>query len=275
MESAPAAPPIGRIRRVLATTALVTAGFGLGLSAGGMPGDLMLTALGFVGYITAGLAVGAEARRVGAALPPVGDLRITRRRAGQLTAITIGTFALSLAGLYLSLVVLSIPFEDWVTTTFIRPDDADVLPSGLVHRALFAIEAVALAPIVEELVFRGVMLHWWSRTLGLRRAVLVSALMFGALHFDPLGSTLFALVATALYMGTGTMLAPIVFHAMWNCTVTIVTAASAGASEQDTLAAFRAGWPMALAVLLAAALVLSRGLRSLRPADGWRLPSLE
>lgn len=265
----------GRIRHVLARTALVTAAAGFGMTLGGMPKEFLYTALGFVGYVTAGLAVAGESRRVGLPMPPIGDLTITATRARQLALVSSSTFIVSLAGLYLSLIVLSLPFGDWVSTTFLQPDADEVMPTGLVHRALFAIETVALAPLVEELVFRGAMLHWWSRTLGLRRAVLTSALIFGAMHFDPLGSTLFALVASALYMSTGTMLAPIVFHAMWNCLVTILTAVSSGsASEVETLAAFRGSWPVAAAGLLAAALVLRRAVLALRPPGGWRLPPL-
>lgn len=265
----------GRIRHVVARTALVTAAAGLGMTLGGMPKEFLFTALGFVGYTTAGLAVAAESRRVGLPMPPINDLPLTAVRARQLAVVAASTLVVSLAALYLSLILLSLPFGDWVTTSFLQPDADELMPTGMVHRALFAIETVALAPLVEELVFRGVMLHWWSRTLGLRRAVITSAVIFGAMHFDPLGSTLFALVASALYMSTGTMLAPIVFHAMWNCLVTILTAVSEGAaSEVETLAAFRGSWPVAVVALLAAGLVLSRAVRSLRPPDGWQLPPL-
>ena len=265
----------GRIRRVVVVPVLLALGVGIGMTIADAPDGVMGTATGFVFYLALAWSIAVEARRVGSPLPPVHDLRLDARRGSQLAVLIVSTFVVSLAGLYLSLIALSWPLEEWVTNTFLRPDDDAGMPEALLHRALLTIEAVALAPIVEELLFRGVMLHWWAARWGVKRAVVASALVFGALHFDPLGTTLFAFVATALYMSFRTMLAPIVFHAMWNCTVTVLSWLPAGRERPDeTIQAFRADWPWAALYLAAAAILLGIALRRLHPPDGWRLPPL-
>lgn len=266
---------VGRIRRIVGMAVLATAAVAAGALMAGLRDDALFTTLGFVFYLSAAWAVALEARRVHSPLPPVHDVRVDLRQGVQLAVVVVSTFVVSLAGLYLTLIVLSWPFEDWVTTTFLIPDEDKGFPDDLVHRALFTIETVALGPMVEELLFRGVMLHWWAQRWGLRRAVLASALIFGAMHFDPIGSTLFALVATALYMSFGTMLVPIVFHSMWNCTVIIMASFSEHShAPAETLASFRAAWPIALAWLVVAAVALSLTIRGLRPPGGWQLPLL-
>lgn len=268
------APRIGRIGRIFARTVLLTALAGIGLVIGGLRGDAFQTVLGFAFYVFAAIAIKLEANETGARLPPHHDVALDKRRGYQLAGASVATFIASIAGLYLALVVLSWPFEEWVVRTFLGPDDEPALPGGTLLRAVHAIETVALGPAVEEVLFRGLMLHWWARRWGVRRAVVTSALLFGALHLDPLGSTLFALVATALYMSFGTLLAPIVFHAMWNCSVTVLTAFSQpGAPEAESIASFRSSWPWALGALVAALGLLHATLRSLRPVEGWVLPS--
>ena len=83
----------------------------------------------------------------------------------------------------------------------------------------FALVALVMAPVIEELVFRGI-LYPAIRQRGFPRAALwVSALLFAFTHanvmtFIPL--TFLALVLTWLYERTGNILAPIVAHGTFN-----------------------------------------------------------
>jgi membrane protease YdiL (CAAX protease family) len=55
-------------------------------------------------------------------------------------------------------------------------------PMGLVGWVLLAVPAVLLAPVGEELLFRGVLLPWLSGWMGRVAALMVSAGAFASLH---------------------------------------------------------------------------------------------
>lgn len=75
---------------------------------------------------------------------------------------------------------------------------------------------VVMAPIVEEFLFRGVMLHRFTLKWGIRTAILISSFIFGILHADILGAFLFGVVMCILYIRTGTLIVPIICHMLNN-----------------------------------------------------------
>ncbi|MGA2052218.1 MAG: type II CAAX endopeptidase family protein [Opitutales bacterium] len=87
--------------------------------------------------------------------------------------------------------------------------------------AAFALLAVALAPINEELLFRGG-LYRFIKSLGRPRlALAVSSLLFGLAHFNLLEFLPLVLIGALLvrtYERTGRIIAPIAFHAAFNAT---------------------------------------------------------
>jgi membrane protease YdiL (CAAX protease family) len=82
-----------------------------------------------------------------------------------------------------------------------------------------AFAMVVVAPIAEELVFRGVILRRWTHKWGFGRAALASSAAFAILHLDPPGAFLFALVMVHLYTRSGTLLVPMTAHALNNAIV--------------------------------------------------------
>jgi uncharacterized protein len=82
-----------------------------------------------------------------------------------------------------------------------------------------ACAAILLIPVAEELLFRGVLYPSFRRSLGRRRAIWASAVLFGAVHFNLmtfLPLTLLGLLLAWLYERTGNLLAPIVAHSTFN-----------------------------------------------------------
>ena len=77
---------------------------------------------------------------------------------------------------------------------------------------------VILAPLLEEIVFRGLLFTRLTKKWGMPRAMIVSSLFFGLLHFpfNPIGAALMGIVACVLYVRTRTLLVPITLHAMNN-----------------------------------------------------------
>lgn len=72
--------------------------------------------------------------------------------------------------------------------------------SGLL---VFAVLAVAVAPVVEELLFRGVVLRGLMMRTGFWSAALLSSLMFGLLHATALDANGLLVVGSATVLGLG------------------------------------------------------------------------
>lgn len=79
--------------------------------------------------------------------------------------------------------------------------------------------AVVLAPVFEEILFRGIGLPLIARKWGVAPAVVIVSLFFAAIHFHlPSMMPLFVIaVAFSLaYIHTGSIVVPIVMHALFN-----------------------------------------------------------
>ncbi len=97
-------------------------------------------------------------------------------------------------------------------------------PGWQVVLIVFAV--VVVAPIVEEILFRGIFYPGLRRRMGVGWAVLVSALFFGFLHFQLLGFVPLAAIGAILallYESQGSLAAPIVAHAMNNGIIVLIT----------------------------------------------------
>lgn len=75
---------------------------------------------------------------------------------------------------------------------------------------------VIIAPIVEEILFRGVMLHRFTIKWGVKWAILASSTIFAIFHNDIIGAFIFAIVMCILYIKTASILVPIVAHIINN-----------------------------------------------------------
>jgi membrane protease YdiL (CAAX protease family) len=85
----------------------------------------------------------------------------------------------------------------------------------------FALTGLALifAPIIEELMFRGVFYRWMRDRGRPRLALWGSALLFGLIHFNVVAFiplTLFGALLAWLYQRTGNLLVPIFTHCFFN-----------------------------------------------------------
>lgn len=85
-----------------------------------------------------------------------------------------------------------------------------------------------IAPFIEETVFRGVILGQIAKRYGTTAGILISSLLFGAVHLmngelDPVSmlqlvfsGTLMAILLSTVYLYEGTLWASIVVHALYN-----------------------------------------------------------
>lgn len=99
----------------------------------------------------------------------------------------------------------------------------DALAGGR-QLVLAGIVIVIVAPITEELIFRGVMLPALQRRVGFWSAAIVSSLVFCAIHVEVIASQPLALVGMFVlsmllagsYQLTGSLIVPIIVHAVFN-----------------------------------------------------------
>jgi membrane protease YdiL (CAAX protease family) len=160
---------------------------------------------------------------------PVEDYRlgVTRRDAVVGVAAGIGTQLVLLPLLYLPLLELFDVDQD-------RLDDAARDLTDKAHGTLGVVLLVLIvgigAPIVEELLYRGLLQGSLARLLPAPAAIGITALVFGAFHLQLLqlpGLALFGVVAGVLFHRTGRLGAPILCHVAFNL-VTVVTLVAGG-----------------------------------------------
>jgi membrane protease YdiL (CAAX protease family) len=204
---------------VLAFVALQTVvGFVLSFS-GVEPGTRIFVAFTVAGALVA-LGVLFALRRVPGLLRITG-LRVPRfeRRCGVLGASLLGVAGGLATALFAAAYLLVIA---WLGLMPLAAEQAAhlTLMDGLT-RALLAVVA---APLVEELMFRGVLFRGMQRSFRPWVAVVLSAAVFAAIH-PPLGFIpVFTLgvVAALSFRRTGLLLTPIVAHAVYNFVIVVV-----------------------------------------------------
>ncbi len=122
------------------------------------------------------------------------------------------SIAFSLAMFWLQLAILY-PAFPWLAELLLAPIET---PGGVGYEYFTLLTLVILAPIVEEFVFRGVFLTRFAAKTSMWGGILISSLLFGVLHLDFVGAFLFGIIASLLYLRTGNLLLPILFHMLNN-----------------------------------------------------------
>ena len=95
--------------------------------------------------------------------------------------------------------------------------------SSLAGNLSLAVLTVLVAPVVEETLFRGVLINRWGSKWSVGAAVIVSSIAFGVLHLNPLGLTVVGAITAVLYLSTRSLIVPMVFHAANNLIVILPT----------------------------------------------------
>lgn len=126
---------------------------------------------------------------------------------------------------------------------------------------------------MEEVVFRGVLLHLWAKRWGVWRAALGTSALFGAMHIQGAFSAfVFGMTMVALYVRTGSLLIPIGAHMLHNLALTMT--GFGPDSDPVTLERLAADAPLFLGLFVAslAIVVIVVRFASARP---WRIPTAE
>ncbi len=145
------------------------------------------------------------------------------------------------------------------------------------YDALMLFLLIVYAPLVEELVFRGILLQRWSAKWGLRWGLVASSLLFGLLHVNnPLGLMLFGLVMGLLYVKTRSLWVPVACHSLNNLTaVGIDWLSRATAGEQTyTVEDVQSSWWVGLILVAISAPFVWRFVRRSWPTQSGEIPYL-
>ncbi|NJL48282.1 MAG: CPBP family intramembrane metalloprotease [Leptolyngbyaceae cyanobacterium SM2_5_2] len=129
----------------------------------------------------------------------------------QLLWLVVGVFLFSLGAFHISYVVLSLVAPNLVESTLEQSLvlSADKAAAPGLYTALMFISVVIVAPITEEFIFRGVLLHRWGVKWGIRRAILMTSVLFGLLHANLVGLFVFGVVMSLLYLSTARCWCPL------------------------------------------------------------------
>ncbi len=120
------------------------------------------------------------------------------------------------------------PLSDPVTRDVI---DALTNPSSRASALVLLVSIVALAPVFEEVIFRGILYRYLRLRLGVRRAAVLSAIVFSLVHANPANALpLFGLglVLSGVVERSGGILPAIVVHALWNASQVALMSVTAG-----------------------------------------------
>jgi membrane protease YdiL (CAAX protease family) len=153
-------------------------------------------------------------------LRTTGRTPLRRLRAGDVRAILIGIGVLFLVRIGTAVQLVATHQTQHVQSGFEHFDVVGKLPNVTIISIALAVAAmVFIAPIVEEIVFRGLLFGALAPHVGVLAAALVSAVIFGAVHGDPvLFPTLAALgfVSAIAYAKTGNLWVSITLHSVNN-----------------------------------------------------------
>ncbi|MBI4234432.1 MAG: CPBP family intramembrane metalloprotease [Chloroflexi bacterium] len=130
---------------------------------------------------------------------------------GPLVALVAAILVFSFGGALITAYLFT-RYTEWPITEF--GDELELAVPILV------LTAAILAPLWEELLFRGVLLHRWAHKWSPTRGILLSSLIFALLHVDTVGAFVFGLVMCILYVKTHTLIVPVIAHALNNIAVT-------------------------------------------------------
>ncbi len=97
----------------------------------------------------------------------------------------------------------------------------DSLEEDLLFFTINRIIIIFIAPVIEETIFRGILLHKWGRKYGFKKAVIITSIIFAILHLNIIGGFIFSLVVSLLYLKNYNLLIPIILHMIYNFIYTI------------------------------------------------------
>ena len=193
--------------------------------------------------------------------------------------LTLLIFLFSMSAVCATFIPLSYVIPEFVQWWYI--DTLDIIYTDgssypFLPNVLGLISLIILAPVIEEVAFRGILLHRWSYKWGVKKAIIISSLVFAVLHADPIGAFVFGAGMCVLYLRSQSLWVPIICHSAHNLAVWILEAgyqASVGPGAVYTLEDFRSEWIFGAVSGVIVVLWVMVYLRKPTGLKQWRLPA--
>lgn len=201
----------------------------------------MLVMIGFTFWVW------QQSKGLGVHLPSLTGKVFNNYRFLPTLTIIIFLFLFSLGAFQFFYGLISFVAPDFVENflnqkIFVGPSESSF---PLLKNILIAINIVIVAPITEEFIFRGIILHRWAEKWNIQIAVVASSLFFGVLHGNAVGLFIFGLAMALLYLKTNRLIVPIIAHTLNNFAVLVIEFILLSTSEVDvsySLSEFRSQW---------------------------------
>ena len=134
--------------------------------------------------------------------------------------------AIALGAIFITMATLAAANESWFYW-YLRQAEymelyMELVSESMIPYTITIIAMVVVGPVVEEYLFRGLLLSSWGIKWGATRAILLSSFLFGILHMDPIGAFIFGVVLSLIYYHTGSLLLVILIHILNNALVVVL-----------------------------------------------------
>lgn len=105
----------------------------------------------------------------------------------------------------------------------------------IVQYLLIFVMVSVIAPVIEEVVFRGVLVERLGLKYGYTSAVIISSIIFGVLHADVIGAFVFGIILSIIYLQTKSLLMPVLIHALNNALAILIFEYPIGYEAWETI----------------------------------------
>ena len=149
-----------------------------------------------------------------------------------------------------------IPMSDWIKEAFMQIAEMN----GILGFLTIAV----LAPVLEEWIFRGIVLEGLLKNTSPWKAILISSILFGIVHLNPwqfIGATIIGIFLGWIYYRTGNLLYCMIIHFANNAfAFLLMSQTSAEEMMNETLAESYGGEGNMLVIIPASILVIIGGV---------------
>ena len=141
------------------------------------------------------------------------------------TLLGIPMFGISLFSIMIIFIPLSYLYPEFVKFWLLDESNKMIYLDGEIESTMCTILniflLVIIAPVTEELFFRGYLLNRWKNKFNTIIAVVLTSFLFALFHADLLGSFIFSVILSLVYLKTKSIYGPVIIHFSNNTIVLI------------------------------------------------------
>ena len=141
------------------------------------------------------------------------------------TLLGIPMFGMSLFSIMIVFIPLSYLYPEFVKFWLLDESYKMIYLDGELKSTICTILniflAVIIAPVTEELFFRGYLLNRWKNKFNTIIAVVLTSFLFALFHADLLGALIFSVILSLVYLKTKSIYGPVIIHFSNNAIVSI------------------------------------------------------